>query len=234
MNIDLPQYGPERIDAALLRQVTAGGGIAFTAHLPENCDLGTFHGPVREGWRRLVEGALIWASEAGIPLLNLHLNPGVYFTLPDRKVWVYAQHEEEYRQRLRASFCPLLELARGHGLQLAVENTGDFGAAHLTGALSELLVLGEGVLGLTWDVGHDFSGGEVDAPFMMEHRNRLVHMHLHDAIPGRNHLPLGEGHVDVEHMVALAQQLGLGVVLETKSVEGLRLSVQRLRTTLGQ
>ena len=54
-------------------------------------------------------------------------------------------------------------------------------------------MISEGSLRLTWDVGHDAAACYADRPFLLAHRNALVHMHLHDAKAARNHLPLVGG-----------------------------------------
>ena len=58
---------------------------------------------------------------------------------------------------------------------------------------------------------------------------RLRHMHLHDAEGAKNHLPLGKGQVQVGNLLALARGKNLSVVLETKTVAGLRESAEYLR-----
>ena len=232
LNLDCPLYLPDRIAPVRLRAVTAQTGITFTVHLPENMDLGTFHTPIREGYRQLCRMLIEWASKAGISLVNMHLNPGVYFTLPTHQVWLYERHLDEYREHLHASFRPLFQHARECGIVLAIENTGIYRLPHMASVLHELLAIGEGSLRLTWDVGHDASAGYTDRPFLLDHRDSLAHMHLHDALGKRNHLPLWDGDAPIDEMLSLAQALGISVLVETKSFAGLQLSVERLKTQI--
>jgi sugar phosphate isomerase/epimerase len=229
LNLDCPQYLPNRISPDLLRAVTAQTGVRFTAHLPENLDLGAFHTPVREGYQYLCRNVIKWASDAGIALLNLHVHPGVYFTLPTHKVWLYEQYADEYRKNLHTSFRPLCRLARERNIVLAIENTGIYRLPHMASALQELLAIGEGSLRLTWDVGHDAAAGYTDRPFLLEHQNLLAHMHLHDASGTRNHLPLWDGDAPIDEMLSLARTLGISVLVETKTLAGLQLSLERLK-----
>ena len=85
--------------------------------------------------------------------------------------------------------------------------------------------------GLTWDIGHSKATGEKDVPFILEHREHLIHFHIHDGseTPPRNHLALGDGEIEVSDRLALAQRMNARCVLETKTIEALRRSVRWLR-----
>jgi len=85
------------------------------------------------------------------------------------------------------------------------------------------------VFALTYDVGHDYSCGELDTAYVSAMRTYMRHMHLHDAQGKKHHLPLGTGEVDVNVCLRLADAQNCRVVLETKTVEGLKQSVQWLR-----
>ena len=55
-------------------------------------------------------------------------------------------------------------------------------------------------------------------------------MHLHDAThaPNKNHLPLGEGEMDIAQKLRLAAEHDCRVVVEVKTVQALRASVEKL------
>ena len=63
----------------------------------------------------------------------------------------------------------------------------------------------------------------------MNHSDRLHHVHLHDAQGRKNHLALGTGEMDVEKYLSLAKEQNCCVVLETKTIEGLKQSVEWLK-----
>ena len=54
-------------------------------------------------------------------------------------------------------------------------------------------------------------------------------MHLHDALGKKNHLALGTGEMDIGKYLCLAQEQSCRVVLETKTIEGLKASVRWVR-----
>ena len=68
----------------------------------------------------------------------------------------------------------------------------------------------------------------IDAPFCAAHMDRLTHMHLHDAVGRKNHLPLGEGELDWREKIALAGTHNARAVVEVKTPSALRDSVKRL------
>lgn len=57
-------------------------------------------------------------------------------------------------------------------------------------------------------------------------------MHLHDCAGKKAHLPLGEGDIPILDRLSLAKETGCRVVLETKTIDGLKKSVHWLKTTL--
>ena len=76
------------------------------------------------------------------------------------------------------------------------------------------------------------AAGEKDVPFIMEHSEKLMHFHIHDGseVPAKNHLALGDGEIDLADRLRLAECRNARCVLETKTVEALRKSVDWLRS----
>ena len=226
LNMNMPVFCPERLDARVLRKLTAESGVEFTLHLPEGTDLASFQPPVREGHIRCCEDALAWAAEAGVKLANMHMNMGVYFTLPDRKVWVYERYAPQFLASLVEAFEMLLDLANPGGVTLCVENCGDFGRPFIADAVRRLAELPG--FALTWDVGHDAKHSFEDTPLILELQDRVAHMHLHDYDGTSNHQVLFTGIVDVPAMLEFAASRGIRAVIEVKTVEALTESVNRI------
>ena len=111
---------------------------------------------------------------------------------------------------------------------IAVENTDGFRGYEYK-AIEYLL--GSPKFGLTWDIGHSKATGEKDVPFILEHKDRLVHFHIHDGTetPPANHLALGTGQIDLNKRLDLARERNARCVLETKTILSLRQSVQWLQ-----
>ena len=228
LNMNLPAFRPGALPAERLLALTEETGVGFTLHLPEEVDLASFHPSIREGHLHCCKNAIRWAGEFGVNLVNLHLNSGVYFSLPHRRVWIYEKHCDQFVSLLGNSFCKLGNLAQELGITVCIENTGNFSFGFVQTALDSLLKSCGGWLGLTWDIGHDAAAGFNDTPVFEKFQDRIGHVHLHDCDGKLNHQVLFSGNVDVSAMLSLARKLNVGVVIETKTAEALVESVRRL------
>lgn len=90
------------------------------------------------------------------------------------------------------------------------------------------LLLESNVFALTFDIGHSHAVNGIDEPFIYKHIDRLHHMHVHDAKGRENHLPLGTGEINLCEIFSLAREHNCRIVLETKTIEGLKQSVEKL------
>lgn len=81
-------------------------------------------------------------------------------------------------------------------------------------------------------MGHNHGIGGTDEEFIVKHKDRLHHIHLHDAEGKKNHLALGTGEMDIEKYINLANEHNCRVVLETKTVDGLNQSVEWLKKNI--
>ena len=198
----------------------------FTLHLPEGLDLGHFIEPVRQGYLDYMKNTLIWAAEAGISVLNMHMNQGIYFTLPDEKVYLYDKFTDLYRRRFFQSIDIIAPLIEDKNLIMCVENTGIFDNVFISSLLDELLSTYP--FKLTWDTGHDASANYGDRAFIMAHQSSIKHFHLHDARGTSNHLPLFTGEIAFDEYFEIAKQYKCTCVIETKTKQALKASVSKL------
>lgn len=111
-------------------------------------------------------------------------------------------------------------------IKMCVENCDGFPEFQKE-ALS--ILLKSPVFGLTFDIGHNHGCGGVDEPYIIQNKQHLCHMYMHDALEKKNHLALGTGELDIDKYLSLAEEQNCRVVLETKTIEGLRQSVNWLR-----
>ena len=160
--------------------------------------------------------------------LNMHMNHGIYVTLPDQKVQLYARDIDRYMESFAAFRALSEEWIGGSEVRIVIENTDGF-RDYEKKAIAYLLE--SPVFGLTWDIGHSKAAHEKDVPFLLEHRNRILHFHIHDGRenPPQNHLALGDGEINLKERLKLADSLYARCVLETKTIDALRQSVQWLR-----
>ena len=158
-------------------------------------------------------------------MVNLHLAEGIYFSLPGRKAYLFDVYRDQYLAGL-TEFRNACREAAGDEITLSVENTSGF-LPFMREGLELLLECP--CFSLTLDVGHSYAAGGADEAFFLEHRERLSHMHLHDAVGKFCHLALGSGEIDLNGKLLLAAARGCRCVVETKTADALRASVGWLR-----
>ncbi len=240
LNMNFPEYQVDRLERTEeLIRLAEKAGIYYTVHLDENLNIADFNRLVSEAYLETVRRSIGVArkllplrdryGERSQPLLlNMHMNHGIHITLPDRKVQMYDRDFDTYMRSFER-FRTLCEQWIGDGdIRIAVENTDGF-RGYEKKAVEYLLR--SPVFGLTWDIGHSKATGEKDVPFLLEHSERLIHFHIHDGTenPPGNHLALGDGEIDLAERLRLAERRNARCVLETKTVEALKKSVEWLR-----
>lgn len=227
LNMNMPDFQLDRLDARHLSSLAKQQGIFYTVHLDENFNPCDFNPAVAQAYIDTALGTVELAGRLGAPVINLHMSRGVYFTLPTQRVYLFERYREDYLRGMREFRDRCGPRAAELGVSLCVENSDGYTGFQLE-ALD--LLLEHPAFALTYDVGHDHAIGGADRPVILRREHRLAHMHLHDAAGTKNHLALGTGELDVEGCLALAAGHRCRVVLETKTVDGLRQSVEWLRT----
>lgn len=240
LNMNFPEYQVDRLEQVdLLIDTAENAGIYYTIHLDENLNIADFNPLVTDAYletvRRSIEVAkklLPLRDKHGNPdhplTLNMHMNHGIFITLPDRKVQMYDRDFDTYM----ASFARFRSLCEewiaDSDVMIAVENTDGF-HDYEKKAIGYLLESPK--FGMTWDIGHSKATGEKDVPFVLENQDRLIHFHIHDGSekPPRNHLALGDGEIDLGERIALAGKRNARCVLETKTIDALKTSVSWLK-----
>ena len=242
LNMNFPEYQADMLEQTeLFTGPAEKAGIYYTVHLDENLNIADFNQLVTDAYLETVRRSIevlkkllplrdAYGDKSQPLTLNMHMHHGIYITLPDRKVQMYERDFDTYIASF-AKFRSLCEEWIGEsGIKIAVENTDGF-REYEKKAIEYLLE--SPVFGLTWDIGHSKATGEKDVPFIMDHKDRLIHFHIHDGSeqPPKNHLALGDGEIDLASRLVLAKNRGARCVLETKTVEALKKSVEWLKTS---
>jgi sugar phosphate isomerase/epimerase len=224
LNNNFPQYQPNALQPEELIRLSKKYGVSYTFHFDDNMSIADFNPYVAEGYRQTVLDVIELAKTVGIPVLNMHLFKGAYYTMPQKRIFFFEAYEEEYLKNIKL-FRDLCEKAIGDSnIIICVENTDGFTEFQKKGL--EIL-LESPVFGLTLDIGHNHCAGYVDEPFYEKHIHRLHHMHIHDCAGGKkDHQALGTGELNLQKYFALAEEHSCTVVLETKTIAGLRQSVE--------
>lgn len=225
LNMNMPQYQLDKIDVDYFKRVADKYSIYYTIHLDENLNVSDFNSYVAAAYTKTVTDTIGIAKQLGVRVINMHMARGVYFTLPDRKVYLFSEYKEQYLKSIVA-FSNMCEAVIGDAdIKICIENCD--GYVDFQKEAIELLLESK-AFALTFDVGHNHGIGGTDEEFIMKHKDRLHHIHLHDAEGTKNHLALGTGEMNIEKYINLANEHNCRAVLETKTIDGLKQSVEWL------
>lgn len=230
LNTNFPMQQIHRMDPEALNCLAQQYGIGYTIHLNDEMPVADFNPVVADAYCRAVLDAIEFAKKIRCKVLNLHISEGAHYTTPSRIVYFYEAYREDYLRGIR-NFRDACERAIGDsGIRICMENSKayfDFQKEALD------ILLESTAFALTLDIGHNHCSGYADEQWIRARGSRLKHMHMHDAKGSKqDHQPLGQGEMDIPSYLALAEQWGCTVLLEVKTVEGLRGSVAWLRDNM--
>lgn len=230
LNINFPQYLLRELDADKLRELAARYGIFYTLHLDDEMSIADFNPNIAQGYCQTVYDAIALSRKLGITRLNMHMSRGAKYTLPDRVIYFFEAYEQDYLDRIRSFRDECTRRIGDSGITICVENTA--GYLPFQRKAVELL-LESPVFGLTFDIGHNYCSGNMDEEFILSHKDRLKHFHIHDCVEGKkDHRTLGTGVLDVKRYLKLAEELDCTAVVETKTVESLKTSMDWIRSNV--
>ena len=224
INMNLPEYQLDVINASYVCELLRKTGKYITIHLDENINVCDFNTIVANACFDTVLQTIELAKTIGAPIINMHMSAGVRFSLPDRKVHLFEQYVDRYLGEL-CRFRDACEVAIGNSdVTICIELGGVMRYEYLCKGVK--LLQKSRVFGLTYDIWHDFRFGNSDKAYVLENVDRLKHMHIHDSTLTSDHLPFGEGNLDLAEYFALAKKADCRAVLEVKTVEGLKNSAE--------
>ena len=244
LNMNFPEYQLEQLEQTdTFIKAAEQAQIYYTIHLDENLNIADFNLLVTDAYletvRRTIEVAeklLPLRDKYGDPTqpltLNMHMNHGIYITLPDKKVQMYERDFETYMDSFARFRKSCEHWIADSDIKIVIENTDGFRDYEKK---SIEFLLESPFFALTWDIGHSKAIGEKDVPFIKSHADRLIHFHIHDGSenPPKNHLALGDGEIDLDDRLKLAESRNARCVLETKTVAALEKSVNYLKRRSG-
>lgn len=225
LNMNLPMYQAENLPG--FAAVADEYGVGLTIHMDDDFRPADFNELVAEAYLETMRRTICAANLVHAPAINLHMHRGIYFTLPDKKEYVFERYRDRYLSSMRR-LRSLCEEEAGEGLQICIENTNGY-LPFQQEAVD--LLLESPVFALTWDIGHSAGckDGMDDEAFILVRKDKLRHFHIHDAVGPKCHLVLGTGETDIPEKLRLAHECGARCVLETKTAQALRESVEWLK-----
>ena len=243
LNMNFPEYQIDKIeDTDWFYKKADEAGVYYTIHLDENLNVADFNPLVRNAYLETVHRTIEVAKhfvklknkygKKEQPLtINMHMHHGIYITLPDKKVQMYERDFDVYMDYISHFVKVCEEWIGNEDIQIAIENTDGF-REYEKRTIKHMLERDRFVL--TWDIGHSKAIGESDVPFILEHKDKLSHFHIHDGSenPPKNHLALGDGEIDLIDRLNTARACNARCVLETKTIEALKKSMELLNNRI--
>ena len=228
-NMSFPQYQADNLDAGELKRLAEEKGIFYTIHADEQMNPFDFNKSVSACYFEEMRKSIRLAVEVGIPVINMHLLKGVYVTLPGQVILLTDVYKDEYLERVK-EFIKMCEDEIGDApLKIAIENV-DSNAFTSSQLIALELFMQSRVFGLTLDVGHEMCLAYKDTHVFEKYPDKLAHMHMHDSNGKSCHLVLGSGDLDIKGK--LSAYRGETCLIEVKTVDGLRKSVEYINSNL--
>ena len=206
-----------------LKRVAQSRGLELTLHAPfAGINIASPNPSLRRFMLRKLEKSILYAHQLGCRLWVFHpgLKTGVSFFYPGL----------DWRLNL-GSIRTLLEVARRHGVEIAIENVPE-PYPYLMKSVDDFSrfydELGEDI-GFVLDIGHANLNHQIE-DFIAQLPDKTVHVHASDNNGNHDsHLGIGHGTVDWENVAKLVKKAKYGGVIMLESVEHVKESLQTLR-----
>jgi sugar phosphate isomerase/epimerase len=187
------RYARERLEPRreTVRETLERAGVGLVVHLPFSVAVGSPFTRVREAVVGEFTDGMDLAADLGAERVVFH---------PDSDAWELGHDTADRRRFVHAALDTLVPAARERGLVPCLENV--VSGYYDVGAFPELLERYPEAQ-MTFDTSHARLVGMDEAgmaAFLVEHRDRVGHLHLVDTREGDEHLPVGMGRIDFERV----------------------------------
>ena len=221
LNMDLPYCTLSKELKTLAKKYN----IEFTIHLSEKLDVGELESDIRNAYLKKIETIIKKGVQLNIKKYNLHLDPGIHFSLPNRKIFIYEKYLNEYKENLKKSCTFLNELGKKFDIEIMFENL------KLPDYLKEgfKIISAFDNLFFTLDMGHDLKNNSNAEKFFLKFNYKISHIHIHDFNGKSNHIALGTGIMNIKEKISLIKKLGTYSAIEVKQEKDLIKSINYLK-----
>lgn len=219
LNLDIPYCFLENINRKLLINNN------FTIHLSEKVDIGELNNSLRNFYLDEIEKIVSFGTKVNIFRYNLHLNPGIHFSLPDKKIFIYEEYLDNYLEAYRKSCERLSYIANKYNVTILFENVKV--ESYTLKAIN--VIANYNNLFFTLDLGHNIKHENIAKQEFMKYDNKIKHIHLHDFNGTKDHQELFTGLLNIKDELDFCIKNNLDVVIEVKRKEELINSVNKLR-----
>lgn len=219
LNLDIPYCFIDRLDTNSLKNNN------FTIHLSEKFDVGELNNSLRNFYLNEIEKIISFGIKYNIFKYNLHLDPGIHFSLPNKKIFIYEEYIDDYLRAYEDSCNILSKLANKYNATILFENVK---VESYTLKVIDLIAKYDNLF-FTLDLGHNIRYGNLAKEKFMQYSDKIKHIHLHDFNGSKDHQELFTGLLNVKEELNFCKQHNLDVLIEVKRKEELINSVNKLR-----
>lgn len=219
LNLDIPYCFIDRLDTNSLKNNN------FTIHLSEKFDVGELNNSLRNFYLNEIEKIISFGIKYNIFKYNLHLDPGIHFSLPDKKIFIYEEYIDDYLRAYEDSCNILSKIANKYNATILFENVK---VESYTLKVIDIIAKYDNLF-FTLDLGHNIRYGNLAKEKFMQYSDKIKHIHLHDFNGSKDHQELFTGLLNVKEELNFCKQHNLDVLIEVKRKEELINSVNKLR-----
>lgn len=227
LNMNFPYNMINVLKYDKLKVIAKENNIEFTMHMPDNADIGSLYDDIRDGYVNLFLKTLKWCKQSNVRLINMHIPSGAYMTLPDRKIYIYDKYADLYINNFLESLSIISDVAVNCDTLVCIENSSNFDLKYVKEIIYHALKLDN--IRLTWDTGHDYINKFEDQKLLLLHKEKICHMHLHDANKTSDHRVLYDGDLDIEELFKFAQINDISTLIEVKTAQALKQSAEAVK-----
>lgn len=226
LNLDLPYCFPEHSN---LKEIKQEFNIDYTIHLSEKIDIGDLNSNLREFYISEIERIINWGvTQANIKKYNLHIDPGIHFSLPDKKIFIYEQYLKDYQEAVNKSCIKLSEMAKKYNVIILFENVK---IESYTKYAIDIIAKYDNLF-FTLDLGHNIRYGNTAKNLFLQYPKKIQHIHMHDYDGNKDHQQLGSGLLNIKEEISYAAKNDIDVLIEVKREEELKNSVNIIKTLI--
>ncbi len=194
----------------------------FTMHLSEELNVAELNNYLRKAYLKESIRQIRLGIKNGIKRYTIHIDSGVYFTLPDEKIYLNEKYIDIYQKNLEDSCNILNDLAKSNNIMINFENT----KIHDFTSLAFETIMKYDYLGFTLDIGHN-EKNDNKAYKLFKNSGKIHHIHMHDFDGKSDHLAIGAGTIDfTKYKNEIKNNY---IVIEVKAKEQLISSVEKIR-----
>ncbi|MGM0510383.1 MAG: sugar phosphate isomerase/epimerase family protein [Thermoplasmatota archaeon] len=201
------EHGYHNLDK--IKNALSTTDLTIQVHAPFNdLNIASMNPGLRQAAIQEIERSYEMAVELDAEMVTMH--PGVYS--PIGRYW------EGTEEAAIGSLKRLNEMADDYGLNVAVENMPNLDVTMGVTPEDMRELLDGSDMPFCLDIGHAYTSGRLDDFLEFE----PVNLHIHDNKGEEDvHLPLGEGEIDIEHVMDSLSSYDGNYVIENRSIDDL-------------